>query len=309
MPLTWLMMAPVGCVVRHNLSPEKPHPSVEIPLFSYKREALQPRIERLKEENTFYIERVTFPSSLAPHWVTAYHYTLKSGQDAPTIIILPILGGNYFFSKNCARYLARRGFSCLRFERTANPLDPEKGLTHTEMALRHAVIDIRRSIDWLGHRGGAHLNRIGVLGISMGAIVAVLASEVEPRIKAAAILLAGGDIATILATSKEHMVIRFRAGVMRTRGIDLQQFHEDATRILAPVDPLTYASGSDPKYILMVNARFDSVVPPPCSEKLWEALGRPLWIRIPTAHDSSALFLPYLRYRVLKHFREAFAGE
>jgi hypothetical protein len=139
--------------------------------------------------------------------------------------------------------------------------------------------------------------------------VAALALEVEPRINSAAILLAGGDIARILATSKENLVVRFRAGVMRTSGINLQQFQEEATRILAPVDPLTYASRGDPKSILMVNARFDRVVPHSCSEKLWEALGRPLWIRIPTGHDSSALFLPYLRYRILKHFREAFAGK
>jgi dienelactone hydrolase len=307
--LTWLMMVSMGCVVRHDPSPEKPHPSLEIPLFSYERKGIQPRVQRLKEENTFWVEKVTFPSSLVPHWVTAYHYIQKAGENPPTIIVLPILGGNYFFSENCARYLARHGFCCLRFERTANPLDGEKGLMHTKMVLRHAIIDIRRSIDWLSQRGEGNLNRIGVLGISMGAIVAALALEVEPRINSAAILLGGGDIATIFATSKENLVVRFRAGVMRTHGIDLQQFHKEATRILAPVDPLTYASRSDPKYILMVNARFDRVVPPPCPEKLWEALGRPLWIRIPTGHDSSALLLPYLRYRVLKHFREYFAGE
>ncbi len=309
MLMIWLIIVLMGCTVRHDLSPKKPHPFFEIPLFSYEREELQPLVKRCKEKNTFRIEKVTFPSSLVPHWVTAYHYIQKSGENPPTIIVLPILGGNYFFSKSCARYLARHGFSCLRFERTANPLDPEKGLIHTEMALRHAIIDIRRSIDWLGRRGSGNLNRIGVLGISMGAIVAALAMEVEPRINAAAILLAGGDIATILATSKEHMVVQFRAGVMSTHGIDLQQFQKEASRILAPVDPLTYASRSDPKYILMVNARFDRVVPPPCSEKLWKALGRPLWIRIPTGHDSSALFFPYLRYRVLKHFKEAFAED
>lgn len=307
--LTWLMIVPLACVVRHDPSPERPLPAGQIPLFSYERDALQPQMECLKEEHAFCIEKVTYPSSLAPHWVTAYHYIQKSGKNPPTIIVLPILGGNYFFSENSARYLARHGFSCLRFERTANPLDPEKGLIHTEMALRHAIIDIRRSIDWLGRRSGDNLNRIGVLGISMGAIVAALALEVEPRINAAAILLAGGDIATILATSREDMVAQFRAGVMRAQGIGLGQFQEEASRILAPVDPLTYASRSNPKYILMVNAGFDRVVPPPCSEELWKALGRPLWIRIPTGHVSSALFLPYVRYRVLKHFREAFAGE
>ena len=97
--LTWLMMVSMGCVVRHDPSPEKPHTSLEIPLFSYERKGIQPRLQRIKEENTFWIKKVTFPGSLVPHWVTAYHYIQKSGENPPTIIVLPILGGNYFFSK------------------------------------------------------------------------------------------------------------------------------------------------------------------------------------------------------------------
>jgi hypothetical protein len=38
MPLTWPMVALMGPVVRHNLFPEKPHPTSEIPLFSYERD-------------------------------------------------------------------------------------------------------------------------------------------------------------------------------------------------------------------------------------------------------------------------------
>jgi pimeloyl-ACP methyl ester carboxylesterase len=304
-----LIIVLMGCVVGHGPSPKKPNSVHEITLFSYEKEKIQPQVQPLREENTFRVERVAFPSSMAPHWVTAYHYVQRSRENPPTIIILPILGANYFFSKNCARYLARRGFSCLRFERTVNPLEPQKGLVHTEMVLRHAIIDIRRAIDWLGQRGGGNSDHIGIAGISMGAIVAALALEVEPRINSAAILLGGGDIATILATSRENLVVRFREGIMRAKGYGLEQFHEEATQVLAPVDPLTYASRGNPKSILMVNARFDKVIPSPCSQKLWEALGRPLWIRIPTGHDSSALFLWYIRYRVLKHFRKVLAEE
>lgn len=302
-----LIAALTGCTVSREPSPRKPTPFAEIPRFSYERKELRPRVQQLEEQDTFRVERVTFPSSMAPHWVTAYHYVRKSGETPPTIIVLPILAGDYFFSKNCARYLARRGFSCLRFERIANPLEAEKGLAHTEMVFRHGIIDIRRAMDWLGQRTGRNSNPIGIVGISMGAIVAALTLEVEPRINAAAILLGGGDIATILATSREKLVVQFREGVMRAEAIDLEHFREEATRILVPVDPLTYAPRGNPRDILMVNAQFDRVIPSPCSEKMWEALGRPLWIRIPTGHYSAALLLPYLRYRILKHFRKAFA--
>ncbi len=295
-----------GCTVRLSPSPREPRGGNEIPHFSYDKAKLQPRIHRVKDEESYWIEKVTFPSSMALHWVTAYHYVQKAGENPPTIIILPILAGNYFLSKNSARYLARRGFSCLRFERTVNPLDAEKGLRHTEMVLRHGIIDIRRAIDWLAEGNGGNSNRIGVLGISMGATVAALALEVDPRISSAAIVLGGGDIAAILATSREDRVVRFREGVMRAKGMGLDQFLEEATRRMCPVDPLRYASRAAPKNILMVKARFDRVIPAPCSEKLWKAMGRPTWISIPTGHYSSALFLWYIRHRVLTHFRQGF---
>jgi pimeloyl-ACP methyl ester carboxylesterase len=297
----------MGCTMSHEPSPRKSTPFAEVPRFRYEREELRPRVQRAEEENAFRVQKVAFASSMAPHSVTAYHYVRKSGKTPPTIIILPILAGDYFFSKNCARYLARKGFSCLRFERTANPLEAEKGLAHTEMVFRHAIIDIRRAMDWLDQTGGGNSNRIGIVGISMGAIVAALTLEVEPRISAAAILLGGGDVATILATSRENVVVKFREELMRAHRIGLGHFREEATRILVPIDPLAYAPRMDPRNILMVNARFDKVIPPPCSEKLWEVLGRPPWIRIPTGHYSAALFLPYLRYRILKHFRKVFA--
>ncbi len=83
----------MGCVARYDLSPKRLHLLFEIPLFSYERKELQPRVQRIKEEQTLSVEKVTFPSSMIPYWVTAYHYIQKSGENAPTIIVLPILGG------------------------------------------------------------------------------------------------------------------------------------------------------------------------------------------------------------------------
>jgi hypothetical protein len=138
----------MGCTMSHEPSPRKSTPFAEVPRFRYEREELRPRVQRAEEENAFRVQKVAFASSMAPHSVTAYHYVRKSGKTPPTIIILPILAGDYFFSKNCARYLARKGFSCLRFERTANPLEAEKGL-----ATRRWSFDMPLSISgepWIG---------------------------------------------------------------------------------------------------------------------------------------------------------------
>ncbi len=297
-----------GCTVIKP-SVRKPSDGLEIPHFRYEKEELEPRVHWVKEKKTYRIEKISFPSSMTPYQVTGYLYDPKAKVTPPTIIIIPILGGNYFFSKNCANYLTQRGFSCLRFERTTDPFDVEKGLHHTERVLWHSVIDFRRVIDWLVEGKGRNPNRIGVMGVSMGAIVAALALAVEPRIAPGAIILGGGDIATILATSKERRVVRFREGVVRAKGMTLEQFHEEASRVMAPVDPLAYATRADPKSILMVNGRFDRTIPYDCSEKLWQAMGRPLWITIPTGHYSAVLFLWHIRHQILIHFRKWFGVE
>jgi hypothetical protein len=222
---------------------------------------------------------------------------------------MPILGGTYYLSKDLAQYLVEGGFTCLRFERMADPLDAKRGLPHVEKCLRYAIIDLRRGIDWLVEVNGRDPNRIGVVGISMGAITAALALGVERRIGAAAIVLGGGDIANILTTSTERDVVRFRQDVMEARGLSLEQFHREATRLMTPVDPLTYASRTDPKQILLVNAYFDQVIPYDSSERLWEAMGRPLSITLPTGHYTAALYLWYIRYRIYFHLVECFGIE
>ncbi len=300
------LVAHVGCTATYKPMTRRPIDHSEIPHFRYEREVLNPRLERVRDEKSYWIEKLTFPSSMASHRVTAYHYRPKSGENPPTILIIPVLGGNYFFSKNIAQYLVRKGYTTLRFERTTDPLEAEKGLDYTEKVLRHATIDLRRIIDWLIHRNKVSSHRIGLVGISMGAIVAALAVGVEPRIGPASIILGGGNIAAILASSREDEVVRFREEIMRAGGISLEQFHEEAANVLAPVDPLTYASRADPENISMFTARFDKVIPYQTSKELWMALGKPMWIRMPTGHYTSALLMGYIRHRIWIHFKGFF---
>jgi dienelactone hydrolase len=295
-----------GCSLKPGPPVWDPIERPEIAYFQYEKEAIQPDIERVEDRKGYWIEKIVFPSSMDGAQVTGYSYHPKSVDTGPIILIIPVLGGSYFFSENTAQYLVRQGFRCIRFERTADPLDAEKGLLHTERVLRHAIIDLRRTIDWLIETDPGVKNRIGVMGVSMGAIVTTLAIEVEPRIGPATIILGGGDIATILATSREGRVVRFREGVMAAEGWTIEAFHKKARQLMAPVDPLTYASRVNPTTVLMANGRYDTTIPYHLSEKLWEAMGKPRWIRTPTGHYSTVVYLPYLQHQAYLHFRDFF---
>jgi len=54
--------------------------------------------------------------------------------------------------------------------------------------------------------------------------------------------------------------------------------------LVEDVDPLTWASRIDPDRALLVSARFDRVVRGEHTRALWEAMGRPTWVRVPSGH-------------------------
>jgi hypothetical protein len=83
---------------------------------------------------------------------------------------------------------------------------------------------------------------------------------------------------------------------------------EERLRPVITCDPLSVASGIDPRQVLLMLAACDTSVP---SKKGWElrrAMGKPETILFPTGHYSTLIFIPYIRNQCLRFFHERFAG-
>ena len=70
-------------------------------------------------------------------------------------------------------------------------------------ALAQGVEDVRRTVDVLASRPEVNPRQIGVMGVSLGGILAGTAAEQEPRISRAVLLLAGGDLLPIVHHARE----------------------------------------------------------------------------------------------------------
>ena len=70
-------------------------------------------------------------------------------------------------------------------------------------AIAQAGEDIRRTIDLLASRPEINPQRIGITGISLGGIIAATAAGAEPRLYRAGLILAGGDLLTIIHHARE----------------------------------------------------------------------------------------------------------
>ncbi len=167
-------------------------------------------------------------------------------------------------------------------------------------AYEQAVADTRAALDWLlterarwQGSNGEEAPRATILGVSLGALVAVIAAAIEPRFEAAVLLLGGGDLDTIVFQGGCRTLVQReldRAGVRlenRRRAHRMYgEYLEAVRRAPHPLDvspsfhyylfdPLTFAWHLRERPILMVNARIDPIIPRHATEQLWNELGRP----------------------------------
>ena len=226
---------------------------------------------------------------------------LEVGRRRPGVILLHWLGGNFTALELVGRHLAGKGIPTLMIylphygpRRSADPELREKligtDITRTKKNLRQAVLDVRRAGDWMASRPGIDPDRVGIVGISLGAVIGSLVSGIDDRFGRSAFIIGGGDLAGILfEASKETAKIRdslVAEGWTR----------ESVTAELRDVEPLTFAKRIDRDKILMLNAESDKIIPKACTLKLYEAIGKPEIQWFPGGHYAVALRLaPLLR--------------
>ncbi len=251
---------------------------------------------------------VSFPSPLnTPHpennTVWCRYFGVAAPGRHPAVIMLHHAEGATLLEDFVARRLAADGLPTLlvQFPYYGKRRPPDKvqadSLRKSDLdvlltVLRQGLLDVHRAKDWLRSRPEVDPNRIGLLGISLGAIAAATLAGVDPDFHRVALLLGGGDIAGILSSDLP--------GMQRTRQqfLHLAPDIEELRNKLRVVEPLTFARRVPPGTVLMVNARKDDHIPVACTEKLWKALGEPPILWYDTTHVGTAIHLFDIANRV-----------
>ncbi len=148
----------------------------------------------------------------------------------------------------------------------------------TSAAFRQAVVDARAVLALLRGRGIP----VGVLGMSLGGILAHVLFAVEP-VDFAVTALAGGDTAGIVW---ESPLTRPYRRAMEARGIT----YAELAALWRAGNPLVYASRGRPPRLRMLAARYDGLIPPRFTLALWQALGGPPLDWLPSGHVTAFLF-------------------
>lgn len=225
-------------------------------------------------------------------------------KPVPVILLLPIIGGDYPLERHFARYFARHGMAAILLRR--DKLVRGERFDQIDQVLRQCTIDAQQAIDWIETQRDYDPSRIGIFGVSMGAIRGALLLPIDSRIRAATLGLVGGDIPWILAHTEEPGIAKRRRALMAKENISQHEL-EERLRAAVTLDPAAVASGVDPRKVFLVLATCDTSVPIRKGWELRRLMGKPETMVVVGGHYSALLYIPCIKVKTLQFFREKFA--
>ncbi|HSG05722.1 MAG TPA: hypothetical protein VLB09_04945, partial [Nitrospiria bacterium] len=229
----------------------------------------------LVSEPGYTVEQILFPEFSAKYWKPS------GNRRAPAVLLLPAIWGDRTVER-FAEALALEGFACLQLSsrryleriRSMEPMSLE-GLAEN---IHLQAAEAKQVMDWFSAQKDVDADRLGLLGISFGAIVGGLLTEADERIGSSVLLLGGGNLPEILAAPQGYVKRRLREEIMTENGMTEEEFSAAAAAAMRGVDPLTYAGRLDSRRVFMINGRYDRVIPLKNAREYWEAMGRPQWL-------------------------------
>jgi dienelactone hydrolase len=257
--------------------------------FAYTK-ALRERNHRCAVYDVRYPSPVTSPHE-ANNTVPAELYLPQGEAPArslPAVVCLHIIHDNFDLERLLCTRLAQRGVAALFFKQ---PYYGERGgeVGKAMLAsgsnifmggLEQGLEDARRAVDVAQSLPEVNPERIGITGISMGAVQSASVCGREPRIRKAFLTLGGCDIKSVILTA--HETRRMRAFI---QGLP-QAEQERVWACVERLDPLQSAGAlrklAAAGGLRMICAEQDQVIPPACGRRLAEAAGfadRVTWLK------------------------------
>lgn len=192
----------------------------------------------------------------------------------PAVVLLHGFTGHrseshFIFTKQ-ARHLARHGIAALRFDFRGSG---ESEGDFADMTIEGEISDAVAALDWLGAQPDIDSSRIGVLGLSLGGLVAACLAGRDSRVRALVLWAAPANLAEVLTKGAENAP---RPPTPQPKGLDIGGLvvgHEFIRQVMAirPLEEIRRFAGP----ALVVQGTADSSVPPKDAHEYMKALAGP----------------------------------
>ena len=231
--------------------------------------------------------------------VRGEYYRSLRGQGTsgcPLIAISPILGGEgdgYLAARFIARESCRWGFSAFFLYQERSILSPSRDALGLEARMRRSVRDNISALEAFSALDEIDSRRLGSFGVSLGAIRNIVLMAAEPRLRANVVCLGGLDLAAIVRTSKEKMVLRYLSTRMEKEAVSAREVENEFRQFFSS-NPLKLAREISPEGVLLFLAAYDDVVPYRQGLDLRQMLGGPEAHLLPLGHYTALLAAPWI---------------
>jgi Prolyl oligopeptidase family len=209
---------------------------------------------------------LTFTSAIQSPWPEnnrVHAQLFKARRHGPAVVVLAQWNSRWEEQQNVCRWLQFLGITAVKIslpyhDRRAIPGHPRAdhlvsaNIGLTLQASRQAILDVRRTLQWLERQG---YDRLGLLGTSIGSCLAFLTLVHEPALRAAAFLHVstyfGDVVAAGLTTSNVWDALHHDFSL------------EEVRHFWSPISPYPYIArlaGARQK-ILAISGRYDPTFP------------------------------------------------
>jgi len=262
-------------------------------LLDYDKNFKNAKMKKYRTKIEYDIFRVTMDSTHP--WTKKklstefFYYKSKKEGKRPLMVIIPPIVGITPLDKGMAHGFMLEGYNVMILKYNEKINDYERPLKDFNRALVSIITSGRIMLDWAETRNELDTRKIGSYGMSLGALILGIYVGVEPRIDAAIIIVGGGHIPEIMATSQQKIAAEFRIARMEAEGIDSEEEFQKVMEDIIIFDPMTFAHLRSKKDIYMVIGDDDSAIATKNQWMLWRAFGKPEHMSFDAEHFQAIL--------------------
>lgn len=227
-------------------------------------------------------------------------------EPVPVIVILPIFNGQLRISRYFARHFVNQGWAVVVVDRDRSELEDD--ILDPEDAISASIRDYMRVLDWVVAEPGYDPGRVGIFGVSLGGMDAVMLAALDERVNSVVAAMAGADLTDVVMSTSYRSINRTVEHKMEVSGLSREAFRRELDQNIR-TEPVALAPYVNAQDVLLILTRGDWIVPFSAQEELLESLGHPESLVLPTGHRTSVVYFPLLRSTAFDFFQRRFAAD
>jgi dienelactone hydrolase len=225
----------------------------------------------------------------------------------PFVLVIPTMAGVTILEPKASSQLCAAGMAAAivdAYDTSLPSTAPSWG--YEDQKMRFAVHSLRTVLDFAERDARFHPQKLGVIGLSLGGITSALLAGLEPgRLRAAVVVVGGGNLPYVMTVSTDKVVADLRDYRMNAVGMESLSVYEEALHRTLRYDPMYVASLVNKDRVMMVMAERDDKVPTSVQKDLFHTMGNPDYMTFAGTHVGTLLSLTYIYFDTVVAFMNA----